>query len=122
MDDLIDRYNGLVLGEKVDFSHNYSTDFVEFEYVTKDVRFIIKLPKDHEYAKLSQSQNRYDCAKSLILFAYESGVITEEEYEIERARLNSDNVSFGGNNRYKDIFVFTFPEGDSYYNYVLDLR
>ena len=138
MEELIDRYNRMFLGNSVYFNINNHIDTHSNRsvvYISEGVRFIIYVPQDHAYidydADGEYSRDRVSYLKKILKYAYDSGILTADEYAIESNRLDlltkDDLINALHNWNWATGQFFTgenvqFPEDDSYYNYVFDLR
>lgn len=106
-----------------------------FSYISKDVRFRVYIPftdteEFYETLKsLTETDSKAslyekDCQRlrSLLDYALENGVISEDEYNTEINRLETEEI-FCRHVMYIDkVETIPSPDDDSYYNHVLDPR
>ena len=136
MDELIDRYITFMIQYKSPYGKKYyeinSTfnrvvgEYIICTYVTENIRFKIFLPDDQKYERTFDN-SRLEYLSLLLKLAYDNGILTEDEYEAEIVHLHNSSVLNCRTGSERDYYryktsVFSFPEGNDYYNYVLDLR
>lgn len=126
MEALINRYSKMCLGNGA-FAAIYSNAIV---YVSETLRFKIYVAPDNEYVsdrRYEFSHDRVAWTKKVLKYAYDSCVISAYEYSNELERLNQlehDDMldAYYTTAQFFEGYFGKFPNDDSYYNYVSDLR
>ena len=132
MDELIDRYNKdqLGIGAWVNAYYNFETESYEMTYVSENVRIKIYCPNENEYKELYNNSSktaykRFVFPNVLLTIALSYGVITEEQYAVEMQRIESEDfpsINYFQHGLCFKCEGFSFPEGDNYFDGIVDLR
>lgn len=97
VEELLDRYI-LESGDKVKMWREYKEGKQSYSYISAGIRFKIYFPGDHEISKLREKDNsresKIEVLETFLLFAFENGAITEEEYNGEIERISNEEQIF----------------------------
>ena len=106
-----------------------------YSYISKDLRFRVYIPftDTEEFYETRKSLTETDSKASLyerdcqrlralLNYALENGVISEDEYNTEINRLETEEIFCRHCMYIGNVEAIPSPDDDSYYNYVLDPR
>ena len=127
-EELIDRYIEYKLGENIHlYMYKDETGDCRISYISKDVRFQVYMSDDNEWVEKFDYFYK-DVPKNFLKFflpyAKEAGIISESEFEIEKARMEDYRTKVVKLELLitPEVTAFSIPTGDDFYNNVVDLR